>query len=127
MANDYAGVQALIGRYFDGLYHSDAEGLADVFHPDARYVTATAEPLVHLGMDEYLPVVAARPAPAARGEPRRDRIVSITFAGPDTAVAIVNCAIAERHFTDLLSLIRVDGAWRIIAKVFHYDIVEMSA
>lgn len=25
-------------------------------------------------------------------------------------------------FTDLLSLVFVDGRWQIIAKVFHYDI-----
>ncbi|WP_425407660.1 nuclear transport factor 2 family protein [Hwanghaeella sp.] len=48
---------------------------------------------------------------------------SIEFAGPKTAFARVNCAIGERYFTDFLTLIRTEDGWRIIAKVFHYDIV----
>ena len=47
--------------------------------------------------------------------------MSIDFAGPVTALARVECAIAERHFTDFLSLVHVDGRWQIMAKVFHYD------
>jgi hypothetical protein len=39
-----------------------------------------------------------------------------------TALARVNCSIAERFFTDLLSFVFVDGRWQIIAKVFHYDL-----
>lgn len=117
----YAAVVEVLSAYFDGLYQSDAEGLSQVFHPDARYVCATEEPLVHLGMAEYLPMVAARPSPASRGEARHDRIAGIEFAGPTTAFARVNCAIGPKYFTDFLTLIRTDGRWRIIAKVFHHD------
>lgn len=60
-------------------------------------------------MDEYVPIVARRPSPASRGEARTDRIVSIDFVGPDTAPAGVECSIRPRHFTDLLSLIRLEG------------------
>ena len=62
-----------------------------------------------LTMGEYFPVVDRRPSPASRGEARRDRIVSIEFAGPVTAFARVECAIGPKFFTDLLTLIRVDG------------------
>jgi 4-oxalocrotonate tautomerase len=55
------------------------------------------------------------------GEARRDRVVSIEFAGPVTAVARVECTIAPRSFVDLLTLVRLDGRWQVIAKVFHYD------
>ncbi|RVU34957.1 nuclear transport factor 2 family protein [Hwanghaeella grinnelliae] len=123
MSPDFDGVTETLNNYFDGLYHSDTEILGRVFHPQARYVCATAPDLVNLGMDEYFPVVDKREPPAARGEKRQDAIQSIDFAGPNTAVARVNCAIGERYFTDFLSLIRTDDGWRIIAKVFHYDIV----
>lgn len=123
----YAAVVDVLTAYFDGLYHSDAETLSRVFHPDARYVCATETPLLHLGMAEYLPIVAARPAPASRGEPRRDRIAGIEFAGPTTAFARVNCAIGPKYFTDFLTLILVDDRWQIIAKVFHFDPVDAVA
>lgn len=121
MAQDFDAVARVLQDYFDGLYRGDTALLARVFHPEARYVTATGEELLHLGMDEYFPVVDKRPKPSEQGEPRRDRIVSIEFAGPKTAFARVNCSVGERYFTDFLSLILTDGRWRIIAKVFHYD------
>lgn len=127
MDERYAAVVEALGIYFDGLYHSDTERLAKVFHPHALYVTATegatanGGPLV-LTMAEYFPVVDRRPSPASRGEARQDRIIAIEFAGPVTAFARVECAITPKVFTDLLTLIFVEGRWQIIAKVFHYGL-----
>ncbi len=117
---DFAGVAAVVATYFDGLYHSDTKWLAQVFHPRAQYVSASDGTLLYRDMDEYFPVVDARPSPASRGEQRRDEIVSIDFAGPVTARAILRCAIGSRMFTDCLTLIRLDGRWQVISKVFHY-------
>jgi len=125
-ARDFAEVSAVLAAYFDGLHHSDTARLARVFHPEAHYFTATGGTLLHLDMARYLPIVDARPSPASRGEARSDRILAIEFAGPVTAFAKVQCAIAPRHFTDFLTLVKVEGAWRIVAKVFHYDVVEAS-
>ncbi|ESQ74933.1 nuclear transport factor 2 family protein [Asticcacaulis sp. AC402] len=117
-----AEVETVLLRYFDGLYHSDAAMLCQVFHPKAHYVCATDEDLVHLDMAAYLPIVAARPSPASRGDVRADRIVSIDFAGPNTARALVECAIAPKVFSDFLTLIRTGGRWQIMSKVFHYQL-----
>lgn len=122
MSSEYEAVAKVLETYFDGLYHSDTKRLGQVFHPKARYVCATEDKLVDLGMDEYFPIVDQRPSPASRNEPRRDRIVSIEFAGPKTALARVNCAIGPKRFTDLLSLIKHDGRWQIISKNFHFDL-----
>lgn len=118
----YAEVTEALSIYFDGLYHSDTSRLTRVFHPKAQYVCATDGSLLHLGMDEYFPIVDKRPSPASAGEPRRDEIVSISFAGPVTAIARVHCAIGPKFFTDLLTLVYLDGRWQIISKVFHYDL-----
>ena len=125
-ADTTAAVEAVLTTYFDGLYNSDVARLAEVFHPSAIYATATEGPLLHLTMDQYFPVVAAREAPSARGEARRDRIVSVELAGPVTALARVECAIGPRFFTDLLTLVKVDDRWQIIAKVFHFDLFDLE-
>lgn len=122
----YADVAAALADYFDGLYHSDSARLARVFHPRAHYVCATEGKLTHLAMDEYFPIVDKRPSPASRGEARADRIVSIEFAGPVTAFVRAECAIGPKRFTDLLTLIYIDGAWRIISKVFHFDLRDAA-
>lgn len=119
MNSTLAAVEAVLGDYFEGLYRSDAGLLGRVFHPRAIYACASDGPLRTLSMAEYLPMVDQRPSPASRAEARTDRIVSIEFAGPVTALARVECSILPRHFIDLLTLVQVDGRWQIIAKVFH--------
>lgn len=123
----YAEVAAALDDYLDGLYHSDTTRLGRIFHPKAIYATASEGELLHLTMEEYFPMVDRRPSPASRNEPRRDRIVSITFAGPVTALVRLNCAIGPKYFTDLLTLVRLDGRWQIIAKVFHFEPVAGAA
>jgi hypothetical protein len=120
----YGDVTAALADYFDGLHHSDTRRLARIFHPGALYACATEGSLTRLTMQEYFPVVDARPAPASRGEKRTDRIVAIEFAGPVTAFVRAECSIGRKQFTDLLTLVCLDGEWRIIAKVFHFDIKE---
>jgi hypothetical protein len=70
-------------------------------------------------MEEYVPAVAARQSPASRGEPRRDHVDAIELAGDNTALARMRCSIGSRDFVDFLTLVRTDGTWRIIAKVFQ--------
>lgn len=125
---DHAGPLLAIAEalqlYFDGLYHSDIQRLGRVFHPKALYACATEGKLLHLGMGEYFPLVDKRPSPASRGETRRDRIISIELAGPVSAFARVECAIGPKFFTDLLTLVRLDDRWQIVAKVFHFDLQD---
>ena len=116
----FEAVTQLLARYFDGLYHGDAALLAEVLHPQAHYITASDGTLLHRDMASYLPIVAARASPARQGHVRTDRIVGITFAGPVTALAQVECSLPDRDFIDLLSLVRLEGRWWIVGKVFHH-------
>lgn len=53
-------------------------------------------------MHEYFTVVRRREPPAARGEARRDHVVSVEFAGPVTALARVESSMGQRRYRDLL-------------------------
>lgn len=123
MDNPFDAVVAVLKNYFEGLYRSDTLILGQVFHPEAIYACATDGTLLTLRMGEYFPIVDKRPSPASQGEERMDRILAIEFVGPVTALARVECAIKPKHFTDLLTLIHVDGRWQIISKVFHYELM----
>jgi hypothetical protein len=78
-------------------------------------------------MADYFGIVDRRPSPASRGQTRRDRIVSIEFAGPATAFVKAQCVIAPKSFTDFLSFVKLDGRWQIIAKVFHFELMDQSS
>lgn len=118
-------ISTVLSDYFDGLYHSDVSKLSTVFHPMAHYVCVTNGTFQHLNMEQYFPIVARRPSPASRGESRNDRIISIEFAGPVTAVARVECSIGSKFFTDFLTFVFIEKRWQIISKVFHFEIRNM--
>lgn len=120
--NDFAEVSAVLADYFDGLHYSDPARLRRVFHPEARYFCASEGTLLHLDMAQYFPIVEGRASPASQGHARTDRILSIEFAGPVTALAKVQCSIPPKQFIDLLGLVKLDGRWVIISKVFHYTV-----
>ena len=115
-------LSAVLTDYFEGLYRSDTKILGRVFHPQALYASATEGKLLTMTMAEYFPMVDKRPSPASKGEARADRIISIELAGPVTAFARVECAIAPKRFTDLLTFVHVEGRWQLISKVFHFEV-----
>ena len=124
--SEFEQVEQALGLYFDGLHHSDTARLRQVFHPEAHYFCATTGDLLHWDMAQYYPVVDTRPSPASQGHARTDRILSIAFAGPVTAFAVLECAIPPKHFTDLLTLVKLQGRWQIVSKVFHYVLADTA-
>lgn len=118
---DRDAITQVLNEYLDGLYHSDTTRLRRVLHPQALYATASDGSLLVRTMPEYFPIVDVRPSPASLGQAREDRIVSIDFAGPVTAIARLECVVQPRHFIDLLTLVKLDGRWWILSKVFHFD------
>lgn len=107
--------------YLEGLYQCDTELLAGVFHPQAVYATASeATPLI-LGLNDYLPIVAKREPPARSNAPRSEEVMVVDVVGQSTAMVKLRCQFFQRNYIDFLTLIKVEGEWRIISKVFHFD------
>ncbi len=115
-------VRRVLGDYFDGLYEGDTEKLSRIYHERVRLYCATDPELVELDLPTYLELVKNRPSPASRGDDRFDRIVEVAVATPTTAHARVECAYLPKRFTDELTLINVEGQWKIVAKVWHYEV-----
>lgn len=117
----YAAIADVLHRYYEGLYHSDTKLLRTAFHPRAHYVTASGGELLRLGLEDYLPIVATRTPPARTGDTYGYVVDSIDLAGADTASVRMRSTMLGKQFIDFLSLIRLAGEWRIIAKVFHHE------
>lgn len=124
MGPDWNDIRAVLDDYFDALHYCDVGKLQRVFHPRAIYATADETPLLYRTMEEYVPVIATRQSPASRGDARRDHVDSVDLAGDNTAMARVRCTIGGRDFVDFLTLVRTDGRWQIIAKIFHISARE---
>lgn len=119
--DDIEPIRKLLAQYFDGLFYCDSTRLREVLHSSALYATVIDNNLRQLTMEDYWPIVDARVAPADKGEARCDRIIAIDILGTTTALAKVECAINPNFYTDLLSLIKLDNRWWIIAKVFQME------
>jgi hypothetical protein len=120
-------VVQVLEDYLDGLHHSDSALLRRVFHPQAHYFCATEGSLLHLDMDHYFPVVDRRPSPASQGHPRSGSLLAIEFAGPVTAFAKLEVALPPKSYVDFLTLVKLDGRWQIVAKVFHWRLEAAAA
>lgn len=120
-AADRQAIRTAIKDYLDGLYHCDTTRLERVFHPRALYATVAGGEQLCMTMQEYFPVVAKRDPPARTGAERRERLLAIDFAGPDTALVKLECSFFGKNYLDLLTFVRADGRWQIISKVFHYE------
>ena len=119
---DMAAIGALLQDYFDGLYDGDVAKFERVFHPVAHLYSTDDQTVTDLPRADYLEMIAGRQSPAAQGLGRHDKILSIHWAGPNTALATVNCAIPPRYFTDYLTLMKGPDGWRIVSKSFHTDV-----
>jgi hypothetical protein len=117
---EYSAIVDLLRRYYDALYRCDTNLLATVFHASAQYFTASGGELLHLDMQSYFPIVEQRISPESSGEPYAFSIDSIELAGSVTAIARMRFSMLGKDFIDLLTLIKLEGEWKIIAKVFHY-------
>jgi putative lumazine-binding protein len=116
---DCAEILELIEDYCDGLHRLDTVKLSKVFSSSAHYATIANGSMVVLTMDEYFPQLLKREAPADKGEPLDFVVTLIRFAGANTALVELECSLFGYDYKDLLSLLRIDGRWRIQAKIFE--------
>jgi hypothetical protein len=113
---DYEDVVATVSQYVEGLRVGSPDGVARAFHEDAVMYGFTNGELLG-GPVKNLYDFVERNGTAPGIKTRLD-VLAIT---PTTAVVRVDMekdAIGA-DYTDLHTLIKLGGAWRIVAKVYH--------
>lgn len=105
--------------YFQALYECNLQKFDQVFHPSCSLFDSTNGILTVMPIAEYRKVIEKRPSPAKAGQPRDDELIFVDFLSPDAAVVKVRLRIHKKIFIDHLNFARVDGKFRIVAKVWH--------
>lgn len=122
-SGDISACTKLAKDYFDALYNGDTALFARIFHPDAMLWCAAGGNYTSLTLPAYLTIVSGREAPAARGDRREEAILSLSISTATTAHLRVSELFLPKRFTDDLILLKQDGAWRIVAKVWDFELV----
>ena len=112
---DIAAVTEVVRAYYDGMMAGDEAKLARAFHPRACIVgnegaSCTGRP-------------SRSSWPSARGQPHRrgptnGGSTALSFEG-DTALVRLGGQFAGVWYSDDLSMLRIDDAWRIVHKTFY--------
>lgn len=116
---DETALREAVGAYLDGLHRSDADLLARVFLPQGRIFAMAAGAVVDLPRDAWLDRVRARPDFRAQGIEAPFEIHELRVETPTTAFACLTSTVPPARFLDYLNFLKVDGRWRIVAKLYH--------
>ena len=113
-----AAVRAAIEHYFRGHSTGLGEHHRKVFHPDARLFAVREGKYWTLTSEDY---IARSPGKPAADEARRRRAVEMVDVAGNAAVAKVVLDYPDVKFTDYMSLLKIDGEWKIVNKTFHAE------
>ena len=112
---DIAAVTEVVLAYYDGMMAGDEVRLARAFHPRACIVGNYQGQLEWQTFEEF---VAECKEAAGDAGAYGWRIDGLSFQG-DTALVRLRDQFAGEWYSDDLSMLRIDGAWRIVHKTWY--------
>lgn len=127
MSDEKTAILAAVQTYLDGLHEGDADKLAKIFHQSSSLTWEERGALVPWSRDHWLMAVRSRPSAKERGLARHDEILQVDQATATMAFVKLKCAIPPNFYTDYLSLLKVQGEWRIAQKVFATEVRNEGA
>ena len=113
--SDYDAIAQLIQYYIDGARSGKGDDMKPAFHEDAT-VFGYVGPDLFAGPIQNLFAWNDDNGPATELE---DRIANIDVTGTVATVRLELENWTGFRFTDLFTLLKVDGDWKIMNKVFH--------
>ena len=111
--SDFESITAIIQTYFHGLHNGDVTKLKSIFHQD----TWLKAPGVRRSLEQWLEAVADRPIPAQQSKPFNFKILSIDVV-QDQAMAKIQCPLFDFNYIDFLGLLKEQGQWLIVNKMY---------
>lgn len=113
-----AEVRAALQHYLDGHATGKGEEFAAVMHPEMKMMFLRDGQLAQRTSTEYIAGTSGRPA--ADEAQRRRWIESVDVTG-NAAVAKIVLDYPTVRLTDYFTLLKLDGQWRIMNKIFHAE------
>jgi hypothetical protein len=113
-----AAARVPLENYLKGHATGDGEYFKKAFHPEARLFWYRDGKLMTRTSAEY--IAGASGKPAADEANRKRWIESVKITG-NAGVGIIVLDYPATKFVDYMSLLKVDGEWKIINKTFYAE------
>lgn len=110
---ELAAIEKTLRLYIDGGRLGDLGQLREAFHPSARLQFVKEGSYQEWTLNQYLGWKTPGEKLKYQG-----RILSIDYAG-STATAKLEAEYDTHRFIDYMSLLKIEGRWRIVNKIFH--------
>ncbi|HEY0296061.1 MAG TPA: nuclear transport factor 2 family protein [Bordetella sp.] len=110
---------AFAQEYFEVLHTCDVVRAAKIFHPECGLFNVVEGKINFVPGRQYLEILKGRESPRSRGEPVYGKVLTIDQTDENTAFLKVLSSVQPRYFEDYLTLLREDGQWRVVAKVYR--------
>lgn len=115
---DIEGIQQAVQHYLDGHATGDPAVMARAFHESARLQFIRMGQYSTRSLEAYLGGMGGSPADDEAD--RRRRVVSVDYTG-DAGVAKLELDYPGALITDYMQLLKIDGEWKIVNKIFTVD------
>jgi hypothetical protein len=103
--------------YFEGVRQSDTAAAHRAFHPVAVMYSIREGKLAERTISDWLTAITERAPKPPKPDAVQRRVVSVDVTG-NAAVAKTELIQPEAVVTDYMSLLKVDGEWTIVGKIF---------
>ena len=114
--NEQEQITAVVQNYFGGMMYGDKAKLQMAFHEKSFIVGHFDGELSWMPRDEFSDFCEAE-STLNDGDPFEARIETIDIAGDAASAKVVNKELGT-WYTDYLSLLKIEGQWRIVNKVY---------
>jgi hypothetical protein len=117
--NSHHDILQQLQVYLEAIYNGDVKELGSTFHPAALLFAEVRGEIVQKTLEAYLQGVGTRKSPASQNEPYGMSILSVEVVGK-MASAKVRVKMSGNNYYDFLSLLKVDGQWLIVNKLYTH-------
>ena len=111
-------ILAFAQNYFDLLYTCDVTKFEQVFHENAQLQAVGKDGYAVISSVEYKEMLRQRKSPASQKSERCDEVITVDQSSNASALLKVRVLINGTRYCDYLSLLKINGSWRIASKVY---------
>jgi hypothetical protein len=118
-ADDLEAIRQTVEHYDEGLRSGSVERLREAFHEQSQMCGYLGDAPMLTPIAGLYDFVASHDAPAKSGEPTEITLAAVQVSGNTATAEVVERAYMGHDFLTSFQLLKLDGRWWIVAKLFH--------